>query len=103
MLGYEAGYTAKGARYNAFNFEKRAGTGTMVFLNNFGCIGNETNLLDCSYVNILDGSSTCSHANDASVMCLQNGKACIFDINVSTWFVLTRNLGQLYLQVGSSP
>ncbi len=84
MLGYENGYTAKAVYHNAFNFAKGDGTGTMVFMNNFGCVGNETTLLDCSHDNILEGSSTCNHVSDASVMCLPNGKACILDINLST-------------------
>ncbi len=100
MLGYEAGYTAKAVRYNAFNYHKRDGTGTMVFLDDVECNGHETSLLQCNHVYMLGSTYTYMHKYDASVMCLRNGKACVLDINISTWFVLTGNLGKLYLKVG---
>ena len=36
-----------------------------IYLDNVGCIGNESSLLDCSYVS----NAGCSHSEDAGVRC----------------------------------
>ena len=41
-----------------------SGSGS-IFLDNVGCSGGESSLLDCSYVS----GSTCSHSEDVGVRC----------------------------------
>ena len=46
------------------------GTGS-IFLDNVGCLGTESRVIDCSHNSI--GSHDCSHAEDAGVTCLSQG------------------------------
>ena len=46
-----------------------------IFLDNVDCIGNETNLANCSHNGV--GDHNCRHSEDAGVICSQ-GKLCMY-------------------------
>ena len=57
------------------------GTGP-IFLDEVGCFGNETSLLDCSAVT----QHNCGHNEDAGVRCVTNGKHIL-----TTKYLLVKN------------
>ena len=61
-LYFTSGAIAKGSAY----FGQGSGS---ILLDKVYCTGNETSIFSCSY-NIF-GSHTCSHHNDAGVVCLE--------------------------------
>ena len=67
------------ARTNAY-FGR--GTG-IILLDNVGCIGGESRLLDCSNSGIGVYSSNCDHGDDAGVIC--NGNVVHVMIHMHTW------------------
>ena len=50
-------------------FGQFGGSNGKIWLNNVRCSGNETSLLDCPHSGW--GNTSCTHANDAGVVCSQ--------------------------------
>jgi len=77
----QLGFSSLGAlgRTNAY-FGR--GTG-IIILDNVGCIGGESRLLDCSNSGIGVYSSNCDHGDDAGVTC--NGNVVCVMIHMHTW------------------
>ena len=60
------------ARSSAF-FGQGVGS---IFLDNVGCSGTESRLIDCAHSGI--GSHDCSHSEDAGVTCLAPGASMMY-------------------------
>ena len=49
----------------------------LIYLDNVGCLGTESRLIDCPHNAI--GSHDCSHSEDAGVTCLAPGTSTVYD------------------------